>query len=102
MGKVSEEEASKELAKRLRKFLRLKGKEREDFAKEMEDFVSFDLMEYNSGFEDFSDGMKHSIERLLNIGKWKGDGIRYGKELAFGAKDVREIIEGLGKRKMKA
>ncbi|MBL7160771.1 MAG: hypothetical protein ISS93_02900 [Candidatus Aenigmarchaeota archaeon] len=99
MPKVKEKDAVDSLIKILSKFLNSTGERQEDLAKDIEDFASFDLMEYNDRYEDFSEEMKHIMDSLFIFHKWKGRGIYYGKELFFGTKDTRDLVERLKKLK---
>lgn len=95
MSKIKEKEAVDSLLEMLGKFLKIKGKKREEMAKDIDDFASWDLMEYNSAYEGFSEDFKEAMDPLLLFHKWKGRGICYGKELFFGMNDTKELVKRL-------
>lgn len=95
MEKIKEREAVEILLKELQRFLRAGGKAREQIAAEIDDLVSYDLMENNKEYEHFSEALKDMIDHLLFMHKWQGRGVYYGKELFFGIKDVNAIVARL-------
>lgn len=99
MAKIKEEDAVASLLKLLNKFLKVKGKAREDLAKDIDDFASFDLLEYNDGYEKFSEELKEIMDSLFLMHKWQGSGIYYGKELFFGTRDMKSLVQRLKKIK---
>ena len=99
MGKIGEREAVDSLLRMLGKFLKSSGKGREGLAKDLDDFATWDLLEYNDGYEEFSEGLKEAMDPLFLFHKWKGNGIRYGKELFFGLRETKQVVERLKKLK---
>lgn len=97
MGKVKEKEAVDELLRLLGKFLKVEGGKRELTAGDIDDFVNWDLLEYNDGYGEFSEELKSIMDSLFLMQKWKGSGVYYGKELGFGLDDVKKLVERLKK-----
>jgi hypothetical protein len=97
MAEVKEKEAVDSLLRLLGKFLKVSGRKREELARDIDDFTSFELMEYNEGYERFSEELKEIMDSLLFFHRWKGSGVKYGKELFIGTRDVREMVKRLKK-----
>ena len=95
MGKIKEKKAVDSLIERLDRFLRAKGKERETLAKNIDEFASFDLMEYNEEFEEFSEELKDIMDSMFFLHKWKGEGVYYGRERFIGTDDIKELVKRL-------
>ena len=96
MGRIKEKKAAEELVKRLQTFLKKRGKAREDMAKDIDDFVSFELLKYNKEYEDYPEDLKEVMDYLLVFGKWKGKGTYFMDEF-IGEKEVRKIVQNLRK-----
>jgi hypothetical protein len=97
MPKVKEKKAVEVLTTMLHRMMRSDGKRREDVAKDIDDYASFDLLEYNSHYDKFSDDLKEVMDRCFMLHLWKNDGVYIGKERILGPKDVKEMVERLKK-----
>ena len=97
MVKVKDQEAIQGLLKLLQRFLKTTGKKREELARKIDDYASWDLMDDNSQYERYHEDLKAVIDSLFIMHKWKGRGVTYGTTLFFGTKQVKDLIGQLKK-----